>query len=496
MAHVSEDTQPAGRRLLRRGSVFTLANALKIGAAALAIPIATRLLDPSVYGTVTLATTLQLMLATVVALGLPEAILRFYYDERHGEAGARALIASSVVVAFVVTSGVAGLVLIAGALGAGETEPLLWGCALALPTAVYGGCMALLRAQERTGAFVLVALTASVGAQALAVVGVILEPVPATYLAGVMVAVAVATIAGLVLTGTIGAKPAARATLRAALAYGLPTVPYTASIFALAFADRFVIAAIDGSAAVGQYQVAFAFGFLGVVLVQSLQLAWVPMTFGASEVGRWDMLANLSGTVARLAAFLSGFLALAAQPALSVLVPGDYDTDLLAEVAAIAALATVGWSLFMARTQVLLWKRRTRPLAWITPGAVVLNLALVAALLPTLGLQGAAAATVVAVVAQTALIGRAAGSIAVVPWRTRSELLSYGFAAACAGLALLLPETAWGTGLRIALMVVAGIGFLRTLAAELRVTRPRGQGPAPPDRPEPPFEDRSSLGLG
>ncbi len=358
MAHVSEDTQPAGRRLLRRGSVFTLANALKIGAAALAIPIATRLLDPSDYGTVTLATTLQLMLATVVALGLPEAILRFYYDERHGETGARALIASSVVVAFVVTSGVAGLVLIAGALGAGETEPLLWGCALALPTAVYGGCMALLRAQERTGAFVLVALTASVGAQALAVVGVILEPVPATYLAGVMVAVAAATITGLVLTGTIGAKPAARATLRAALAYGLPTVPYTASIFALAFADRFVVAAIDGSAAVGQYQVAFAFGFLGVVLVQSLQLAWVPMTFGASEVGRWEMLADLSGTVARLAAFISGFLALAAQPALSVLVPGDYDTDLLAEVAAIAALATVGWSLFMARTQVLLWKRR------------------------------------------------------------------------------------------------------------------------------------------
>ena len=59
------------------------------------------------------------------------------------------------------------------ALGAGEAEPLLWGCALALPTAVYGGCMALLRAQERTGAFVFVALTASVGAQALAVVGVI-----------------------------------------------------------------------------------------------------------------------------------------------------------------------------------------------------------------------------------------------------------------------------------------------------------------------------------
>lgn len=461
----------------------------------MAIPIATRLLDPSDYGIVTLATTLMLLLATVAPLGLPEAVLRFYYDPEQGEAGARSLIVSSAFVALGVTVAAAALVLIAAGFGLGDTEALLFGCALALPTAVYGACMALLRAQERAGPFVAVALIASIGAQVLAVVAVIVRPVPTAYLVGVMVAVTVATLLGLVLTGSIQIRPATRATLRAALAYALPTVPYTASIFALAFADRFVVAAVDGSAAVGQYQVAFAFGFLGVVLVQSLQLAWVPMTFGASEERRWTMLSELAATVTRLAAFCSAFLALAAAPVLSVLVPSDYDTDLLADVAAIASLATVGWALFVSRTQVLLWTKTTRPLAAITPGVVVLNLALVVALLPPFGLQGAAAATAVAVVVQALLIGRAARGAAVVPWRRRAELGAYAFAAAAAALALVLPDSAWGEAVRWVLIAAVAVGFLRTLAAELRLTRPRSQEPAPAEHPAPAVES-SGLGLG
>jgi O-antigen/teichoic acid export membrane protein len=441
---------------------------------------------------VTLATTLMLLLATVAPLGLPEAVLRFYYDEKHGEAGARSLIASSAFVALGITVAAAALVLIAAGFGLGDTEELLFGCALALPTAVYGSCMALLRAQERSGAFVAVALTASIGAQVLAIVGVIVRPVPAAYLVGVMVAVTVATLAGLVLTRSIRIRPASRATLRAALAYALPTVPYTASIFALAFADRFVVGAIDGTAAVGQYQVAFAFGFIGVVLVQSLQLAWVPMTFGAAEDSRWTTLADLARTVTRLAAFCAAFLALTAQPVLSVLVPGDYDTDLLAEVAAIASLATVGWALFMSRTQVLLWTKTTRPLAWIAPGAVVFNLALVAVLLPPFGLQGAAAATAVAVVAQAALIGRAARGVAPVVWHRRAELGAYAFASGCAAVALVLPDDAWGVAIRCALLVVVILGFVRTLAAELRLTRRSTPVPAV----DPPLEDRTMLELG
>jgi O-antigen/teichoic acid export membrane protein len=489
---MSEERQHAGRRLLRQGSVYTLANALKIGAAALAIPVATRLLDPSDYGIVTLATTLQLLLGTVAALGLPEAVLRFFYDDREDRDAARELVASSILVSFAVTAVIAALVLLLVPSGDYRLA-LLFGTALGLPTAVMASCRSLLRAQERPAAFVAVSLISTVGAQALAVVGVIIRPVPATYLIGVMVAMVVATVAGLAMTGTIRVRPAAGKVLRAALDYGLPTVPFTVSIFALGFADRFLIAAMDGAGAVGKYQVAFAFGFLGVVLVQSLQMAWVPITFAATDSERWRTLAQISATVARLAAFCAGVLALTAAPVLSVVVPGSYDSDLLAEVAAVAALATVGWAIFMARTQVLLWEKRTRPLAWITPGSVVLNLALVAVLLPPFGLVGAAAASVVAVLAQTVLTGVAAKRAAVVRWQTREELVAYAISAACVGLALALPDSTAGTAIRLGAGSLAGLGFLWALAAELRVTRRPGRGPAPALSPDSPLPEGSSL---
>lgn len=489
---MSEERESAGSRLLRQGSVYTLANALKIGAAALAIPIATRLLDPSDYGIVTLATTLQLLLGTLAALGLPEAILRFYYDDREDAFAARELIASSAVISILVTLALAGLVVIASPSG-DYSLALLFGAAIGLPTAVLASCLSLLRAEERPGAFVVVSLIATIGAQVLAVVGVIISPVPATYLIGVLVAVLLATIAGMAMTRSIWVRPAPRSLLRAALRYGLATVPYTVSLFALGFADRFVIAAMNGVSAVGQYQVAFAFGFLGVVLVQSLQMAWVPITFASSESERWSTLAEISGTVARLAALCAGFLALAALPVLKVVVPASYDSKLLAEVAAIASLATVGWAASMARTQVLLWVKQTRPLAWITPVTVFLNLALVAALLPPFGLRGAAAATVLAVIALTALTELAARRVATVHWHHRRELLAYSIAAACVVVALLLPDNSPGNVIRLAAAALAGIGFVWTLATELRLTRHSPQKPLPPARPEPPLPQGSSL---
>jgi hypothetical protein len=125
-----------------------------------------------------------------------------------------------------------------------------------------------------------------------------------------------------------------------------------------------------------------------------------------------------------------------------------------------------------------------------------LNLLLVAALLPPFGLEGAAAATVVAVLFQAALIGRAAHETAVVDWRWRADFVSYGIAAACAGLALALPDTGWGIAVRAIAIGLAGLGFMRMLAAELRLVRPGTPPPAPAERVDPPLDDRSGLELG
>jgi O-antigen/teichoic acid export membrane protein len=444
--------------------------------AALAIPVVTRVLGPADYGRVALAITIQLLLGTLASLGLPPAILRFFYDrdrDHDGEQTARALISSTLLV----TLGVISATLLTGlawlpAVSSAERTTVVLGVLLALPMSVLGACMALLRAQERPYAYMAVVMTSSVGAQVLGLIGLLITPDPSSYLVGCLIAVTVAAVAGLWLTGTLVFRPADRSTLRAALAYGLPTVPHSLAAFVLAFGDRVVIALIDGAAAVGRYQVAFVVGFLGVTLLQAFQTAWIPVTFAANEDARWASLADVAAVVARLAAFVSAGIALLAEPIFSVLVPSSYDPHLMGDVAALAALSTVLWATYLSRAQVLLWTKQTRALSWITPTAALLNIVLVAVLLPVAGLRGAALATVAAVIVQAYLTDRAARPAARVPWRRRAEIVAYVLGAIPAAVALVLPSAGWATAVRISLAAAIACAFAGTLAGELKI-RPR-----------------------
>jgi O-antigen/teichoic acid export membrane protein len=452
--------------------VYTLGTALQLGAAALAIPAATRLLGSAEFGDVALAISAQTLLIQVAGLGLPLAILRFYFDPADsldGDARARALIVSTAVVAGAVVA-VALLTGIAWApaLDPASPDTLLVAVSLAFPGAVIGACMGLLRAQERSRAFVVVALTASVGAQFLGIGGLLLDPEPLSYVAGFGVGVIAAAVAALNLTGAWRSRPASRQTLRSALRFSLPTVPNTVSVFVLAVGDRFVIQVISGLSAVGKYQIAYAFGTIGNALLIALQNAWMPITFGATEGRRWVSLADTAATVTRLTAYTCGFLALVADAAFSVIVPSSYSPHLIADVAALVALTSLPVAAYLSRSQVLYWTKHTRPLLWITPPTAAFNLMLVAVLLPPFGLRGAAAASVIAIFAQAVLTQWAAGRVAPVPWRLRRDLASYVIAAASVALALLLPHDAIGTTIRLLGATVCGVAFLVSVIDELR----------------------------
>jgi O-antigen/teichoic acid export membrane protein len=137
-------------------------------------------------------------------------------------------------------------------------------------------------------------------------------------------------------------------------------------------------------------------------------------------------------------------------------------------VASLAAMSTVLWATYLSRTQVLLWAKKTKPLSWITPTAAALNIVAVALLLRPLGLRGAALATVIAVIVQAYLTNRAARRLVTVPWRQRSEFFAYVLGGATAGLALLLPASAWATALRLGIAAVGCGAFGATIAAALR----------------------------
>jgi O-antigen/teichoic acid export membrane protein len=463
----------AGRQLLGRGSIYTLGAALQLLAAAIAIPAATRLLGSAEYGAVTLAITAQTLLVPIAALGLPVAILRFFFGDE-GESRqpllARALAMSVPVVAFF--SG--GLIFLTALIWAPALVPddpgtLLLGVSLCIPGAVLGGAMALLRAEERPVSYITVALTSSVGAQALGIGAVIVNPTPATYIGGYAVAFVVAALLGLRLSGAIGTGLAPRPTLRRALHYSVPTIPNTISIFVLAFGDRVIIQLVDGSSAVGKYQIGYAFGSVAIALITSLTNAWLPLIFGAADEHRWSTLAQTAATVTRLSAYGAGVLALVAATVLRFLVPSSYDPSLLADVSAIVALTTLPVAAFAAHSQVLLWTKHTRPLAVITPVSAACNLVLVAVMLGPWGLRGAAAATVIAAVLQvvmTDVVTRRIG--AHVPWKRARNLESYAIGAAAVAVALLVPNDTAGDVARLGAALVCGLCFLWTIAHQFR----------------------------
>jgi O-antigen/teichoic acid export membrane protein len=416
---------------------------------------------------------IQLMLTGLATLGLPAAVLRFFFDHEEtadGAATARSLIVSAGLIA----AGVVLPVLLTGliwapALSPDNPEAVLLGMFLALPAGVIGACLALLRAQERPRPFIVITLLASAGAQLLGIGALLIDRHPLAYLTGVAIAFVISAIAALRLTGTIASPPADRRLLESALRYGIPTVPNTISVSVLAVGDRILIQAISGSSAVGKYQIANAFGTLVVGFLVALQNAWIPITFGASEERRWETLAEIAGLVTRLAALGAGALALLALPVLKIVVPGGYDPEHLADVASVAVLASLPVVAFIAHGQVLLWTKHTKPLIVISPAAAALNLVLVAVLLPPFGLIGAAAATVLAILGQAAMTRGAAAKLADVSWPWARDAVSYGIVAALVAIALSLPSTAWAIAVRVAISALAAGTLLVIVRREFRM---------------------------
>jgi O-antigen/teichoic acid export membrane protein len=249
-----------------------------------------------------------------------------------------------------------------------------------------------------------------------------------------------------------------------AFAIGLPLIPHSVSAFIMAAGDRVVILRLQGVESVGRYQIPYAIGSLGFLLLTAVNQAWAPIIFKAEEQVRWRVLSDMSATLLVIATLTGGALAISAAPILTVFAPADYRLEELAPVSIIVAAAIVPLTAFTGYGHPLVWLARTRPMAIITPVAATLNIGLNVLLIPALGLEGAAVATLVSYVFLAAAIGVLSRRVAPVPWRERYLLGAALGMAALGAIALSQPtggiwsliRLAESAGL-IALAVAAGI---------------------------------------
>jgi O-antigen/teichoic acid export membrane protein len=452
------------RALLGKGSVYTLATAGQAATGLLVLPFLTRLLDPTAYGVVASATVVLQLVGLAAALGLPGVMMLEWFESDEGPNRARRLAVTTVLGALLV----AGLLDLTGPwwsqlfAGLGYDTPLRLAVWATVPLAAVGAAQGLLRSAGRAGTYVGVTLAATLVAQASGLlVMVVTERTPSAYFAGLVAALVVAGVIGLVAAGVRSLRPADLALTRRSLATALPTVPHSVALFALFAVDRIMVERYDGLAGAGRYQLAYLIGAAGLSLVAAVNNAWSPIILGTPEGERWEALASTSLTLTRLAVAIALATALAAPMLLSFAAPSSYDTEALARVCTIVAASLFPYLWYLSNVHVVLFHRRTTLLAVTTPTAVVANVALNVLLIPPYGLTGAAIASFLGYGVLSVLVLLGASRMQHVPWRVREMLVAW--TVGVVGLAVVWTMPAAGAAwivLRAVTCVGAGIAVL------------------------------------
>lgn len=466
--------EPDTSALFGRGLLYVVVSALQLVTGALASPVLAHLLqDPAEFGSLSSAIALHQLLVVVAVVGLNQTVTLRRAQDGH-DRDARVLAAFALLVATVVTAALwVTRQWWAGPIGFAGSSPLvtatIW---WTLPSSAVMVFMGLLLGSDRLRAYSLVSVLAAVGGQALGVALVLsVHPSPVIYAWGLVIADVLAAVLGWVLTRPSFRRSLSWPLIRPALAFSVPLMLGSLSTFVLNAGDRIIIQRLLGAAEVGRYQIAYTVGFVAVQLVVLTSNSWTPRFAAvADELARWRLI-NRSRDVLYtvLAPMLLGVV-LAAPVMLRLFAPASFRPETLLLVVFLVVVSAYPVAALGASGRVLLTQGRSRSFALWTGVAAASNVLLNLALVPLLGIAGAAAATVLAFGAQAlgqrAAIGRAAER----PPTPRVTLgLSVVVVALAAATTVLPQTTEWNT-----VRFVLGLACLPWFWRRLRLARTAG----------------------
>lgn len=386
--------------LFGRGLLYVVVSSLQFVTGAIASPILAHLLSsPAEFGALSSAIALHQLLIVFALVGLDQAVvLKRGQDGHDGEvrslAGSAFLIVVAVTVVLFLTArwwatplgfdGVSQLVVIT----------VVW----TVPSGMIVVLLGLMLAQDRLRPYSWVSLIAVVGGQATGVVlALTVARTAPTYAWGLVAADTVAAVIAVVVTRPRLRGSVSPAMLRPALGLGLPLMLGSLSSFVLNAGDRIVIQRIAGAAEVGRYQIAYTVGFVALQLLGQTSNAWTPR-FAAvpDEPSRWRLIGTSRNSIYRVLSPVLLGVVLASPVVLRVFAPASFRPESLLVVVLLVVASAYPVAAAGATSKMLITARRTRPLAVWAAAAAVVNLALNILLVPVLGIEGAAFATLLA----------------------------------------------------------------------------------------------------
>jgi len=436
------------KRLLTTAAAYQVADVVSKPIAVVLLPVYTRKLSSADYGTAELLIAMVIFGSIVVRLGIGEAFVRYHYeqaDDAQRAALARRAFGFLLVVSTTVALALAALAEPLSKIVLGHSDATLFSIAV-LGLWSFSNlelAYALLRVEERARTYALASLANVLMTVALTVWLVVLRDEGARGLLLGNYAASTVALLGLwwVLRGRLVPRGASAHGLGTLLRFGLPTVPADASVFALNLVDRWFLYHRQGAAAAGLYSIAVKLAGVVVFAVRGFQYAWPPLAYSVTD----------DEDARRVYAFVTTYYVLVTGTVVAGLaLLGRWLVRLLAAPSYFGAYEAIpwvalGWALYGLFLILVVIAGRAKVTTRNFPAALaglLVNVGLLFALVPPLGIAGAGVALAGAYVVMLAVMRLLTRGLFDVPfeWGRIAHVVAVAGGIAVAG-ELLLPTS-------------------------------------------------------
>jgi O-antigen/teichoic acid export membrane protein len=403
------------KRLGKASAIYSAANILQRGGMLLLLPLYSKYLSPTDYGTVTVIMSIVGGLAVLASFSLPAAITRFYFELINTRDEFGSMLAT--MVAFVLTS----VLLIGGILylvGDQFFHPLIFplqfwpymatGLGILMLQPLITILFILLQTEERPILYAAYALGQFVLNLMLAFY----------FMAELKMKAEAPLLATLISTG-LTAFPAmiylskrmcfrfSGRYLKTMLIYSTPLLPHAIAGQVQSVADRMLVNRLVNTAAAGHYSIGYMIAGVMAILTESVNRAYIPIATSAHFSRDTEQIEELKKMAELLVAFY-GFVALCVSTlSLDViaLVVGDRYLESATVVPFISFAFVCSGIYYILGNIFFLAPNATKYISFGTISGATCNIIFNLLLIPSFGLVGAGLSALLAQVVTTSLIG-------------------------------------------------------------------------------------------
>lgn len=388
----------SGRKLVKHTLVYTLGSLLINGGSFLLIPVYARNLTPEEYGIWGTITIFNTLLIAVLGLGINGIITRYYYEyqdqkewRRFFSTITKFVLALGLVVATLLT--IYGQPLLDGLFKAVRFDPYLkiaiWGSYLGLFPLI---ALSLFQAKQQaltyrsytTAAFVILTISTFtlVVYQNMGVMGVLYGTVISGAIMAPIYAVSIYK---------EGTTETSIENLKSALIFGVPVMTYNITGSITEIASRYFVGQLSTLDNLGVFNLAQQYASGLIIVATAISMAWTPIFYAnATKPNSKQHYGQIGLAVLALLTTIALFLSLNAHVFLKLLPEKYIESEQIIPILLLSYI--VGNGLWILTITPIIYAKKTYVLPWLTCASGAICIALSIALIPKLGLKGAAIA--------------------------------------------------------------------------------------------------------